>query len=228
VTITVNEAYLEAINNSVDGGWFKQIQSSVNAINLMTYDLHGPWSLSADPGAISHVMLKQPANLTHTYAVNYATNEVAAKVIAYGVDPAKLQVGLASYGRGFSGVDAGGNAANPGFDQVWTGAAALPSQYSNQSGMLPYKFVNDLVSSGYTKYHVLDTDSSVIASYIYSPSLKQLVGYMSPELVDSTCAYIQSTGLQGAILWSADTDASFDGSQGMSLISEYDKKCRSS
>lgn len=226
VTITVNADYLDAINKSVAGGWFKQIQGSVNAINLMTYDLHGPWSLSDDPGAISHAMLKQPSNLTHNYTVNYATTEVTEKVLAYGVDPAKLQVGLASYGRGFAGVPAG-SSANLGFDQEWTGTAAFPTQYSNQSGMLPYKFVNDLVKSGYSQYDVLDTDSQVIASYLYSPSLKQLVGYMSPILVDNTCAYIKSTGLQGAILWSADTDASYDGSQGMSLISEYSTKCRS-
>ncbi len=226
VTITVNEQYLDYINASVDGGWFKKIQASVNAINLMTYDLHGPWSLTADPGAISHIMLKQPMDLTHTYAINYATDEVTTKILAYGVDPAKLQVGLASYGRGFAGVNAGSSATNPGFDQAWTGAAILPAQYSNQSGMLPYKFVSNLVSSGYSHYDVKASDNTVIASYLYNPALRQFIGYMSPELVDSTCAYIKATKLQGAILWSADTDASFDGSQGVSLISEYNKTCR--
>ena len=49
---------------------------------------------------------------------------------------------------------------------------------------------------------------------------------MSPELLDATCAYIKSTGLQGAIMWSADTDASYDGSQGTSLISQYNTHCR--
>lgn len=223
VTITANEDYLDAINASVDGGWFKQIQSYASAVNIMTYDLHGPWSSSADPGAISHIMLKQPSNLQNAYAINYATQEVMTKVVGYGADPKKLQLGLASYGRGFGGVSAGSNAAVPGFDQGWNSAASLPSQYSNQQGMLPYKFVSNLESEqGYKPYNVVE-NNTVIASYLYSDSLQQLIGYMSPELLNTTCNYLKGQGLQGAILWSADTDA-VDGDS--SLISQYDQNCR--
>lgn len=228
VTLTANESYLDAINASVEGGWFKQIASYVNAINIMTYDLHGPWSLSSDPGTLGHIMLKQPTNLSHTYSINYASQEVMAKVLSYGVSADKLQLGLASYGRGFSGVAPGSNASLPGFDQAWTGTSTFPSNLADSSGMLPYKSVQALLLQGYSQYNVMDDNDSVIASYLYSPSLQQMVGYMSPDLLDTTCAYVKEQGLQGAILWSADTDASDDGSQGVSLVSRYNQSCRAS
>ncbi len=105
VTITVNKEYLEKINESVDGGWFKQIAPFVNSVNLMTYDLHGPWSQSSDPFTSVHAYLKQPdTNHKDEFAINYATDSITAQVLSYGMPKEKLQVGLAAYGRGFSGV----------------------------------------------------------------------------------------------------------------------------
>jgi chitinase len=232
VTITVNEAYLDYINRSVDGGWFKQIAPYVSAINLMTYDLHGPWSLSADPGAISHVMLATPDKSIlpnpEKYAVNYAMSDVVAKVMQYGVDPSKLQVGLASYGRGFSGVVAGASQTYPGFGLPWSGASNFDTQYTNgQEGMLPYKFVKLLQEAlGYKSYEIKDNNGQTIAAYIYNPTAQQLVGYESPNEVKSVCQFIKNTKLQGAILWSMDTDADDSSAEGPSLMQEYNSDCR--
>lgn len=226
VTITPNEDYLEAINSSVGTdsaqGWFAQIAPYVNSINVMTYDLHGAWSNQSDPGAISHAMLEHPNFLKHTYEVNYAAKEIVQKVLAYGLPANKLSIGMASYGRGFANVDPGTNPTYPGFDQPWNGSSTFSGQYTNQDGLLPYKSVAAILQAdpSYKTYDVTQ-DSKVIASYLYSPVAKQLVGYESPALVDSLSQFIKSNNLQGAILWSMDTDAADNGSQGESLISRY-------
>lgn len=212
VTLTVDKNYLTAINNSVSGGWFKQISPYVNAINLMTYDLHGAWSISGDPGAMPHVMLKMPdasiLSNPQRYGVDYAMNDVIKQVLGFGVEANKIQFGLASYGRGFAGVEAGSKSAYPGFDQPWTGPSKFDSQYSNQEGMLPFKHIQTMIDSfGYKPYEIKDETGNVIAAYIYNPNAKQFVGYESLTEVKSSCDFAKSLGLQGAIMWSMDTDA---------------------
>jgi chitinase len=223
VTITSNKEYLDMINKSVEGGWFKQISPYVNAINLMTYDLHGPWSLSSDPGTLPHIMLKQPeASLLpnpQRYGISYTTTEILDQVLSFGVEAKKIQIGLASYGRGFSGVAPGTSAEYPGFDQSWTGPSKFDPKYTNQDGMLPFKSIPALISSlGYKPYEIKDKAGNVIASYIYNSTTKQFVGYQSIAGVKSTCELIKSSGLQGAIMWSMDTDA--EGKE--SLTQAYD------
>lgn len=212
VTITVNKDYLEKINQSVDGGWFKQIANYVDSVNLMTYDLHGPWSQSGDPYTAVHAYLQQP-NTSHRdeFAINYGADSVTEQVLAYGMPKEKLQVGLAAYGRGFSGVNPGANSSLPGFEQPWTGASHFSQELSSQDGLVPYKSVEKLISQlNYTIYHVEALDeqnnSFITGSYIYNPTAQQFIGYQSPEAVKEVCRFIKSKQLKGAIMWSADTD----------------------
>ena len=226
VTLTSNQDYLKFIQESEAGGWFKQISSYVNAINIMTYDMHGAWSISSDPGALSHEMFSQPSLITKTPSINYGAQDVINTVLGYGATPNKIQLGIASYGRGFAGVPAGSNTQYPGFDQTWTGVSQFETKYSNQTGLLPYKFVHALLGANYQNYNVYDNSNNVIASYIYSPTAQQFVGYVSPELIDTLCTFEKNNDLGGAILWSMDTDASSDGTQGESLVNHYNKVCK--
>ena len=64
---------------------------------------------------------------------------------SYGIDSSKLQIGLATYGRGFNKVPNTASALHPdlpGFDQIWDG----PSQFAGeQDGMASYKTIKKLV-----------------------------------------------------------------------------------
>lgn len=228
VTITANEDYLEYINNSEQGGWFKGIAPYVNDINIMTYDLHGPWSLSSDPGAVSHTMLRNPSIMQKNYAINYGVEDVIDKVLGFGMPADKLQAGIASYGRGFAGVQSGMNSTFPGFDQAWTGPSIFDAKYTNENGFLPYKSIAAIVKDlGYTIYNIPSDDGSqTLGAYIYNGTAKQLVGYESPEEVQSLCSYMKQKKLAGAILWSMDTDANYNGSEGPSLITTYNNSCK--
>lgn len=228
VTITVDKNYLEKINESVEGGWFKQIANYVDAINLMTYDLHGPWNKSADPYTSVHAWLKQPdSSRKDEFSVNYATDEITNQVLAYGMPAKKLQVGLAAYGRGFAGVEAGDDVERPGFEQPWQKASVFNDSYTAQNGLVPYKSIDKIVNElGYNRYHikaVLDNLSVVSGSYLYSSKEKQFVGYQSPEVVKAVCNYVKNKQLKGVIMWSADTDLPV--SNPNSLVSSYRNHC---
>lgn len=229
VTITVNKDYLEKINQSVDGGWFKQIANYVDSVNLMTYDLHGPWSQSGDPYTAVHTYLKQPeTSHKDEFAINYATDSITEQVLTYGMPKEKLQVGLAAYGRGFSRVEPGDDPALPGFEQPWSGPSHFDSAYTNQEGLLPYKSVVKAVNDlNYKIYHIRTLDennnSFITSSYIYNPTAKQFVGYQSPEVVKEFCGFIKSKQLKGAIMWSADTDLPVSNPD--SLVATYKSLC---
>lgn len=229
VTITVNKDYLEKINQAVDGGWFKQISSYVNSVNLMTYDLHGPWSQSADPYTSVHAYLKQPdTGRKDEFAINYATDSITAQVLSYGMPKEKLQIGIAAYGRGYSGVEPGDDSNYPGFEQPWTGASHFPSSFSKQDGLVPYNSVNKLIKElNYQSYSIYTVDennkSLITGAYLYNSAAKQFIGYQSPAVVKAVCDFVKANQLQGAIMWSADTDLPV--SNPNSLVASYKKAC---
>ena len=229
VTITVNKKYLEFINNSVEGGWFKQIAPYVDTVNLMTYDLHGSWSQNSDPYTSIHAYLKQPnTNHKDEFAVNYAADSVTEQVLAYGMPKEKLQIGLAAYGRGFSGVEVGEDKEHPGFEQHWTGPSQFSPEYTNQEGLLPYNSVDKAIKElNYKPYTILAQDeenkSFISGAYIYNLAAKQFIGYQSPEVVKAFCQFIKAKQLKGAIMWSADTDLPV--SNPNSLVVAYKNGC---
>ncbi|CEK11721.1 glycosyl hydrolase family 18 protein [Legionella hackeliae] len=229
VTITVNKEYLEKINQSVEGGWFKQIANYADSVNLMTYDLHGPWSQSSDPYTAVHTYLVQPqTSRKDEFGIGYATDLITAQVLGYGMPKEKLQIGIAAYGRGFSGVQPGEDSNYPGFEQPWTGASHFPAIYSKQDGMLPYSSVDKLVNElNYTIYHIQATNDEnqpfITGSYLYHAGTQQFIGYESPEVVKEVCEFIKEKQLKGAIMWSADTDLPVSNSK--SLVATYKNSC---
>ncbi len=228
VTITVNKTYIETIDASVEGGWFKEISTYADSVNLMTYDFHGPWSQSADPYTSVHAFLKQPeSSHKDEFEINYASDEISRLVLSYGMPSNKLQVGIAAYGRGYSNVMPGDNEMSPGFEQPWQGPSKFDDKYTNQDGLLPYKSIDKVVHDlNYKIYHVnadIDDHSIVSGSYIYSPDTKQFIGYQSPHVVKMICQYVKDHQLKGAIMWSADTDLPV--SNPNSLISSYRTDC---
>jgi len=229
VTITVNKEYLEAINQSVDGGWFQQISRYTDSVNLMTYDLHGPWDHGADPYTSVHAYLRQPeTSRKNEFAIVYATDAITEQVLSYGMPKEKLQVGLAAYGRGFSGVEVGEDSEHPGFEQPWTGASQFTAAYTNQEGLLPYNSIDKVIKDlNYTSYSVnaLDAENKtfVTGAYLYNPSTKQFIGYQSPQVVKAICEFVNAKQLRGAILWSAETDLPV--SNPNSLVATYQNAC---
>lgn len=229
VTITVDQDYLEKINEAVEGGWFKQIAPYVNALNLMTYDLHGAWNQANDPFTAVHTYVKQPETAhKDEFSIKYGADVITKLALSYGVPSEKLQVGIAAYGRGFSGVDAGSNSQLPGFEQPWSAPSSFGSNYTKQEGLLPYNAVEKVMQDlGYKSYDLTITDENgnqyVTGSYLYHPTAKQFVGYQSPESVKALCALVQKNQLQGSIMWSADTDLPV--SNPKSLVGVYRSLC---
>jgi chitinase len=229
VTITANRDYLKAINQSVQGGWFKQVAPYVDSLNLMTFDLQGAWGQGSGHNTTIHSYIKQPETARgKDLAVHYDSYRAADLVLSYGLPPGKLQLGIAAYGRGYSGVPAGENGLLPGFEQAWKGKSVFPAQYMKEKGILPYKAIGKVIKDlGYTEYQIdaFDDHGLPFASgaYIYHGTARQFVGYQSPKAIESLCKFIKERQLKGVILWNAEMDLPVSNPD--SLIANYRRNC---
>ncbi|SMR58009.1 unnamed protein product [Zymoseptoria tritici ST99CH_3D1] len=106
----------------------KSLQDHVDWFNLMSYDLHGTWD-------------KEKLLATHT---NLTEIETALDLLwRAGVDPTKVVLGQAHYGRSFKLKDS--SCITPNGKCLFEGDAD-PGPCSNASGILNYQEIQDIIS----------------------------------------------------------------------------------
>lgn len=153
----------------------------VDFINLMTYDLAGPWEpttglnapLSRRPGA----PLQPP----------WSIEDAVRLYLSYGVPPEKLVVGVPFYGYRFDGVAP--------VDQ------GLFQPYS-QGTAVPYFTVQTLAASGaYTRYW----HEEAKVPYLYGGGT--FITYDDPESLRAKAEFVLEHGLGGVMIWEISQDA---------------------
>jgi chitinase len=153
---------------------------SVDAINMMTYDFHGSWD---DRTNFHSALFSSPNDPSTCDARYYNTNDAIQAMLDRGVPAHKLSLGIASYGRGWSGVadkDAG----------------------LYQKG----KVVDGSLGPGVERYAVLAglgwptyQDANAMARWIYNGST--FWSFDDPKTIGDKMAYLRVQGLGGAFLW---------------------------
>ncbi len=153
----------------------------VDFINLMTYDLTGPWEpvtglnspLSRRPGAP-----QQPG---------WAIEDAVQLYRSYGVPAEKINVGVPFYGYRFEGV----TGQNNGLFQPYREGAAVP-----------YYTVQRLVHSGeFTRYWHADAQ----VPYLFDGST--FISYDDAESMAAKARFVREAGLGGVMIWEISQDA---------------------
>ena len=155
----------------------------LDALHLMTYDLHGKW----DPQTGHHAALVGPAGdpLTVTFALEYWING--------GFPANKIALGLGTYGRAFLLSDS----SNHGLGAA-AGGDPTAGKYTRESGFLAYYEICQL---GLKVVH----DNAVKAPYGYKD--RMWVGYDDAQsLVRKVQDLIIGKGLLGAMFWAIPLD----------------------
>jgi chitinase len=160
---------------------FARLQDAFDQINLMTYDLSGPW-----PGFRSWYNAGLYGSGTDAMADGSPYPSVDGMVHEFtgaGVAPAKLGIGIAFYGYVWTGVD------GPRQDQP----EGLKVDDSVDYNVIMDKWYQP------DRYH---WDSVAQAPWlgIDSPQ-KTFVSYDDETLVDRKLRYVREQGLGGAIIW---------------------------
>ncbi|WP_207001640.1 glycosyl hydrolase family 18 protein [Trinickia mobilis] len=176
---------------------YKQATQYMDYIFDMTYDFYGAWS-TTDLGHQTALFGTQWKPGAHT------TDKSMQALIAQGVDPKKLVVGVAAYGRGWTGVSNLKDPANP-----FTGTAKGPIAGGWEPGILDYKkIVKEMAGkdgTGINGYQY-GYDAAAEAPYLYKSSTGDLITYDDARSTIAKGNYVREKNLGGVFSWEIDAD----------------------
>lgn len=186
------------LTSAISGGYdkidvvdYKQCQQYLDYIFVMNYDYKGAWSMT-DLGY--HAPLYPPSWKTHE---NYTTDFALRRLLNQSVNSGKLVVGVAMYGRGWSGVT---NYTN---NNLFSGVATGKVKGTWEDGVVDYREIG--AASTYTKAY----DHSSHAAYAYRKTAERVYDLVTYDSVKSVLAkgeYVREHGLGGLFAWEIDAD----------------------
>ncbi|MBB5212721.1 glycosyl hydrolase family 18 protein [Microbulbifer hydrolyticus] len=170
---------------------YLDVQQYMDYFFVMTYDYYGGWS--------NEVLGHQTALYAPSWRpdTDYTTHNGIQNLLGLGVDPGKLVVGAAMYGRGWTGVSGW-----TGNDHM-TGTATGMVSGTWEDGVVDYRdIVGRLATGEWEEYY----DETAEAPYIFKPSTGDLITYDNHRSVMAKGAYVQSNNLAGLFSWEIDAD----------------------
>jgi len=175
---------------SMKGFDARSLQDSVDWFGLMAYDLHGPWE-SAKPGFGSTV--RGQADI----------REIQNDTLPLwfdGVDPTKVNLGVAHYGRGYTLASA--SCAHIGCAFV---GPSDPANCTGSPGVMSLTEIQALIRTG-----------NLIPELLQDSMMKQItignqwIGYDDDETISMKKNWADSVCLGGTMIWSVDLKAGVD------------------
>jgi chitinase len=175
---------------SAAGEYFKHTEMDklhvyLDWINIMTYDFH----TSASKITGHHTGLYR--SLSAGDSTGYAEASVNQHLSA-GIPPGKLVLGVAFYGRGFTGVNPENNGLYQAFQKYAGGYpySTLASEYINKQGFT--RFWDDVAK----------------APYLWNSDTATFITYDDPESLKAKADFVKSHHLGGIMYWEHSNDPS--------------------
>lgn len=165
----------------------------LDSIFMMSYDFYGAWSMT-DRG-------HQTAIYAPTWKpdTQYTADNGLKLLLAQGVDPKKLVLGVAMYGRGWTGVSGYTN-NNP-----FTGGTATgPVKGTWEEGVVDYRQIANEYRNGAGWAYAYDETAE--APYLFKQSTGDLITYDDVRSTTAKGKYALSKGLAGMFAWEIDAD----------------------
>ncbi|XP_049812389.1 chitinase-3-like protein 1 isoform X1 [Schistocerca nitens] len=169
-----------------------QLSKYLDFINLMTYDLHGSWDSKTGQNAPLYASSADKTEAERQLNVDSSVRYW----IQNGADPAKLILGMGTYGRTFTLA----STANTGVGAPATGPGTS-GPYTMESGMMGYNEICEKIKAG--GWTVTWDDEQKVP---YAVSGNQWVGYDNEESIKLKSQYVLDMGLGGGMIWSLETD----------------------
>ncbi|MEV5506129.1 glycoside hydrolase family 18 chitinase [Streptomyces orinoci] len=170
---------------------------SMDYANVQGYDFHGSGSDNSwEPHRTGHQgnLYQDPKDPNTT---KFSVEKTVQTYLDAGVDPKKLALGLAFYGRGWQQV------ADGGAHGAWQQAnGAAPGQFPEEAGTRGY---DNLIASvpDMTVYH----DEQAVATYGFTGDNGQWWTFDDAWSIGKKTAWLKSKGLGGAMIWEMSGDS---------------------
>jgi chitinase len=171
--------------------WFAMLQGQFDQINLMTYDLSGPWDgwVTWFNAPVYDGGYRFPS----TGGLVPSADGMVTKFINAGVAPAKLSIGIAFYGRMWSG-----GTGTP------TGGVSAPRQSWTTDPTMSYASYATILST-YYQTNLYHWDTAAQASYLSinntGSTNDQFISYDDERVCQSKVVYARNRGIGGVMIW---------------------------
>nr|QBM79013.1 chitinase [Helicoverpa armigera nucleopolyhedrovirus] len=168
---------------------YDRAQQYLDKIFVMSYDFKGAWS-NTDLG-------HQTALYGSAWKPNepYTANVAVDALLAQRVNPKKLVLGVAMYGRGWTGVH------NYDSDNPFSGVAVGPITGTWENGVVDYRQIAKNIS----RYEYAFDDVAK-AAYVFDRASGDLISYDSERSVLAKGEYVLKRKLGGLFAWEIDAD----------------------
>jgi chitinase len=200
---------------------YQKASQHMDYIFAMTYDFYGGWNnVTGHQTAIycgSHMSTGECNGTGLDDAGNprkgpaYTADNAIQLMLKQGVDPKKIILGTAMYGRGWEGVYpqnakiADNPMTAPGSGKL-TGTSA---QGVWEAGVIDYKGIKShMIGSAGTGVNGFEVgyDDTAEAAYVWNRSTGKLITYDSPRSAKAKGQYARTLGLGGLFAWEIDAD----------------------
>ncbi|MEV6983529.1 glycosyl hydrolase family 18 protein [Sphaerisporangium sp. NPDC051017] len=190
-------AFTPADPAKIAAGWdLPEVAKSLDIFNVQGYDFHGSGSDNSwEPNRTGH-QGNLYADADDPYSFHFSVENAINVYLQAGVNPRKLTIGLAYYGRGWQGVADGGK-----FGEWQSATGAAPGQFQEEAGTRGYA---NLVASvpGCTVRH----DEVAVATYCYTGNGGQWWSFDDTWSIQKKAAWLRSKNLLGAMIWEMSGD----------------------
>ncbi|MEV5750797.1 glycosyl hydrolase family 18 protein [Actinoallomurus sp. NPDC052308] len=190
-------AFTPADPAKIASGWdLPEVAKSLDIFNIQGYDFHGAGSDNSwEPNRTGHA-----GNLyTDTddpYPFHFSVENAVNAYLDAGVNPRKLTIGLAYYGRGWQNVTDGGKHGE------WQAAqGAAPGQFPEEAGTRGY---GNLISS--VPNCAVTHDEQAVATFCYTGANGQWWTFDDAWSIGKKAAWLRSKNLLGAMIWEMSGD----------------------
>jgi len=182
------DRYLLTIASNNDQDFFEHtemrtVHRYLNFINIMAYDF---FTVNSEVTG-HHTGLYQSA---HPGAPSRTTAAAVERHLDAGIPPTKLTLGVAFYGRKWTGVRSERRGLNQPFERFvgYRSYATLIERYINQRG--------------YTRHW----DESAKAPYLWAPDSSTFISYEDPQSLRHKTRFVREAGLGGVMCWEHSND----------------------
>ncbi|QFY09177.1 chitinase [Nonomuraea phyllanthi] len=190
-------AFTPADPAKIDAGWdLPEVAKHLDIFNIQGYDFHGAGSDNSwEPNRTGH-QGNLHLDTDSPYDPDFSVEKAVDVYLRAGVNPRKLTIGLAYYGRGWQNVADGG-----AYGEWQSAGGAAPGQFQEEAGTRGYSNLLAMVP-GCTIRH----DEQAVATYCYTGGNGQWWTFDDAWSIGKKTAWLKSKNLLGAMIWEMSGD----------------------
>ncbi|RBQ16115.1 chitinase [Spongiactinospora rosea] len=190
-------AFTPADPAKIEAGWeLAKVAKYMDIFNIQGYDFHGSGSDNSwEPNRTGH-QGNLYTDVDDPYNFHFSVENAVQPYLDAGINPRKLTIGLAYYGRGWQNVTDNGKAGE------WQDAkGAAPGQFAEEAGTRGYSNLLSSVPNCTIKH-----DTQAVATYCYTGNNGQWWSFDDAWSIEQKVAWLKKKKLLGAMIWEMSGD----------------------